>query len=173
MATILVVGGDDALVDIVRRETEPMGHTVLALDAAPFGLATPAYDATLVGSGATVAVGRCGGNASENHVSHGLAFRAALHSASEPQVLDDLLQSFDLSRREREVVLVALDGLSLKQVADRLGCRIGTVSTYWQRVFAKTCTRSQVELYGVLLRWLLTGRPRLAPPENTRKSHDT
>ncbi|MCC6747311.1 MAG: response regulator transcription factor [Deltaproteobacteria bacterium] len=164
MATILVVGGDDVLVNIVRREAEPMGHTVLALDVPPLGFTMPDQDAQAVRSSTVVTIGRSGGNASENRDPDVLAFPAALRSASEPQVLNDLLQSFDLRRREREVVLVALDGLSVKQVADRLGCRIGTVSTYWQRIFAKTCTRSQVELYGVLLRRLLMGRPRLAPP---------
>lgn len=45
--------------------------------------------------------------------------------------------SFRLSRRERQVILLAARGLADKEIARELGLSIGTVGTLWSRIRSK------------------------------------
>jgi PAS domain S-box-containing protein len=62
----------------------------------------------------------------------------------------------EYSAREREILLLAADGLTDKEIADRLGIAISTVSTYWIRLRGKSgaVNRSQalVKILGEELR---------------------
>lgn len=56
-----------------------------------------------------------------------------------------------LSARETMVLALAAAGLHRKESASRLGCSLGTVDTYWRRIFRKTGRTSQAELFVALL----------------------
>lgn len=58
-----------------------------------------------------------------------------------------------LSPQEGHLVMSAVDGLSKKQAAVRLGCEEGTVSSYWKRVFRKTGRNSQRDVISSILRY--------------------
>lgn len=51
-----------------------------------------------------------------------------------------------LSRQEQTVVRLTIEGLSLKQMADRLGCRVQSVHNYRRRAMAKLGVSSLAEL---------------------------
>jgi DNA-binding NarL/FixJ family response regulator len=46
-------------------------------------------------------------------------------------------QNFRLTRREREVLIVASEGLTAREIADRLGVRERTVTTHLARIYGK------------------------------------
>jgi DNA-binding NarL/FixJ family response regulator len=46
-------------------------------------------------------------------------------------------QTFRLTRREREVLVVAAEGLTAREIADRLGVRERTVTTHLARIYGK------------------------------------
>ena len=46
-------------------------------------------------------------------------------------------QTFRLTRREREVLAVAAEGLTAREIADRLGVRERTVTTHLARIYGK------------------------------------
>jgi DNA-binding NarL/FixJ family response regulator len=46
-------------------------------------------------------------------------------------------QNFRLTRREREVLVVASEGLTAREIADRLGVRERTVTTHLARIYGK------------------------------------
>jgi DNA-binding NarL/FixJ family response regulator len=46
-------------------------------------------------------------------------------------------QTFRLTRREREVLVVASEGLTAREIADRLGVRERTVTTHLARIYGK------------------------------------
>jgi DNA-binding NarL/FixJ family response regulator len=58
-------------------------------------------------------------------------------------VVEEFARKYRLSEREREVLFAALRGLNNQETAAELDCDRGTVSTYWNRIFAKTGWRSQ------------------------------
>jgi DNA-binding NarL/FixJ family response regulator len=43
-----------------------------------------------------------------------------------------------LSGQERRLLELAVSGAHNKRIADELGLSLGTVATYWRRIFAKT-----------------------------------
>ena len=45
--------------------------------------------------------------------------------------------TFRLTRREREVLVVASEGLTAREIADRLGVRERTVTTHLARIYGK------------------------------------
>ncbi len=52
-------------------------------------------------------------------------------------------QTRRLSERERQLVELAAQGLTDKEMVDRLGLRHATVHTYWRRVFKKLAVRNR------------------------------
>ncbi len=57
-----------------------------------------------------------------------------------------------LTAREEEVVALVLEGLSNREIAERLGCHRGTVEAHLSHVFQKARVGGRVELMGRLLR---------------------
>ena len=70
----------------------------------------------------------------------------------QPPSLDDT----NLSPREKQVVLLLLQGMTLRQVAPELGLTVSTVSTYSKAIYKKLGINSRAELF------LLFGRPQAA-----------
>jgi DNA-binding CsgD family transcriptional regulator len=56
-----------------------------------------------------------------------------------------------LSQRETALLSLLTVGLGRKDAASRLGCSLGTIDTYRRRIFRKTGSSSQAELFGALL----------------------
>jgi DNA-binding CsgD family transcriptional regulator len=63
-----------------------------------------------------------------------------------------------LSHRETDVLLYALQGFNRKEVALSLGCSPCTVNTYWRRILRKTKRSSQSELFVAVVLFALVGR---------------
>lgn len=79
----------------------------------------------------------------------------------QPPSLDDT----SLSPREKQVVLLLLQGMTLRQVAPELGLTVSTVSTYSKAVYKKLGINSRAELF------LLFGRPQAtAVPASLQKN---
>lgn len=53
--------------------------------------------------------------------------------------------NFKLSDRESEILLLAGDGLTDKEIANQLGVAVGTVSTYWERLRQKIGAANRAE----------------------------
>lgn len=74
--------------------------------------------------------------------------RAAItiRSAAPDEVFDLLARAYDLTRRERQLVALMLDGLSTKQLATALHISPHTVQDHLKSIFAKTNLRSRARL---------------------------
>jgi DNA-binding CsgD family transcriptional regulator len=57
-----------------------------------------------------------------------------------------------LSRREAQLLELAVAGLNNKEAAAALGCQRPTVSTYWNRIFSKTGVRTQRDIMASIIR---------------------
>ena len=66
-------------------------------------------------------------------------------------LVDLFSNDYSLSPREANVLLLATAGLHRKKIADRLGCSVATIDTYWRRLFKKTGTTSQCQVFAVLI----------------------
>jgi DNA-binding CsgD family transcriptional regulator len=67
-----------------------------------------------------------------------------------------------ISKRELQVARLAASGMTDKEIAREFGVTVPTVRTYWQRLRAKTNSRSRTQAtYEVLIRQ----RPRFVQPE--------
>jgi DNA-binding CsgD family transcriptional regulator len=64
------------------------------------------------------------------------------------------LDDTNLSPREKQVVVLLLQGMTLRQVAPELGLTVSTVSTYSKAIYKKLGINSRAELF------LMYGRPR-------------
>jgi two-component system nitrate/nitrite response regulator NarL len=60
-------------------------------------------------------------------------------------------QAAGFTRREQQVVTLVLDGLSNKEIADRLGASESSVKGLLQQLFAKTGVRTRAQLVRVVL----------------------
>jgi DNA-binding CsgD family transcriptional regulator len=69
-----------------------------------------------------------------------------IRSATIDETFDLLAKAYDLSRRERQLVALMLDGLATKQLAAALCISPHTVQDHLKAVFAKTRLRSRREL---------------------------
>jgi DNA-binding CsgD family transcriptional regulator len=78
--------------------------------------------------------------AAEGHVA--ITFRAATGD----EIFDLLSKTYDLTRRERQLVALVLDGLATKQLAVALSISPYTVQDHLKTIFAKTRVRSRREL---------------------------
>jgi DNA-binding CsgD family transcriptional regulator len=91
--------------------------------------------------------------------SHGHA-AITIRSATADEVFDLLAKAYDLTRRERQLVALMLDGLATKQLAAALCISPHTVQDHLKAIFAKTNLRSRRELVSHL-----AGRIPQAEPE--------
>lgn len=57
------------------------------------------------------------------------------------------LDDTNLSPREKQVVLLLLQGMTLRQVAPELGLTVSTVSTYSKAIYKKLGINSRAELF--------------------------
>jgi len=69
-----------------------------------------------------------------------------IRSATADEVFDLLAKTYDLTRRERQLVALMLDGLATKQLAAALCISPHTVQDHLKAIFAKTNLRSRREL---------------------------
>jgi DNA-binding CsgD family transcriptional regulator len=69
-----------------------------------------------------------------------------VRAAGADEVFDLLCKTYDLTRRERQVARLALDGLATKQLAAALSISAYTVQDHLQAVFAKAQVRTRGEL---------------------------
>jgi len=69
-----------------------------------------------------------------------------LRAATPDEIFDLLCMTYDLSRRERQLVALVLDGLATKQLAVALSISPHTVQDHLKSVFAKTGARTRGEL---------------------------
>ena len=77
----------------------------------------------------------------------------------QPKTFSDIAEPFaDLSYRERQVVSLVCDGLSNKEIAERLGITEGTIKIHLHSVYEQLGVRSRIELMIAM-----SGRSKLAP----------
>jgi DNA-binding CsgD family transcriptional regulator len=76
------------------------------------------------------------------------------------RVIDVYCKSHRLSGQEKRLLAATAAGKTEKEVAAMLDCQRSTISTYWQRIFKKIGRRSQIEVLGDLLRWVVDGEGR-------------
>lgn len=69
-----------------------------------------------------------------------------IREASAAEIFDLLCMTYDLTRRERQLAALVLDGLATKQLAQALCISPYTVQDHLKAVFAKTGLRSRREL---------------------------
>jgi DNA-binding CsgD family transcriptional regulator len=69
-----------------------------------------------------------------------------VRAATGDEIFDLLCKTYDLSRRERELVALVLEGLATKQLAQALCISPYTVQDHLKAIFAKTRVRSRREL---------------------------
>jgi DNA-binding CsgD family transcriptional regulator len=70
----------------------------------------------------------------------------SVRAATADEIFDLLCKTYDLTRRERQLVALVLDGLATKQLAQALCISPYTVQDHLKAIFAKTGTRSRSEL---------------------------
>jgi DNA-binding CsgD family transcriptional regulator len=75
------------------------------------------------------------------------------------RVVERFCDKHALSVRENQTLLCFTRGLCRKETADILGCRIGTIDTYWRRIFVKVGVDSSERLMAALLSDIWTGAP--------------
>jgi DNA-binding NarL/FixJ family response regulator len=87
---------------------------------------------------------------------HGENFATIMY---QPKNFSDIAEPFaDLSYRERQVVSLVCDGLSNKEIAERLGITEGTIKIHLHSVYEQLGVRSRIELMIAM-----SGRSKLAP----------
>ena len=65
-------------------------------------------------------------------------------------ILKYKMDEYNLSKREEEVAMKLLAGLSYKQIGDALFISIETVKTHIANIYRKSNTKSKIELYNLL-----------------------
>jgi DNA-binding CsgD family transcriptional regulator len=79
--------------------------------------------------------------------------------SADSSVLENAVLSFareyQLSRRETETVLVALQGLARKEIAAQLGVGYRTVSEYWLRICRKSSCQDRNQVVARFIEHLL------------------
>jgi DNA-binding CsgD family transcriptional regulator len=116
-----------------------LGTRVLAAPAAAHGLPASVRIRTRSGIWATLH------GAPLEGADHGRA-TITIRQATTDEIFDFLARAYDLTRRERQVVALMLDGLATKQVAAALYISPHTVQDHLKAIFAKSRVRSRREL---------------------------
>jgi two-component system nitrate/nitrite response regulator NarL len=76
-----------------------------------------------------------------------------------PKNFSDIAEPFaELSHREQQVITLVYDGLSNKEIANKLGVTEGTIKGHLHSIFEKLGVRSRIELIIALV-----DRSKLAP----------
>lgn len=84
-----------------------------------------------------------------------LTHRPRVDQASdESSAAHQALQCFDLSTREKEVILMDLDGFNAETISTKLGISETTVKTHRKRAFAKMGIKTKIDLFTWILRRL-------------------
>jgi DNA-binding CsgD family transcriptional regulator len=129
--------GDAAELSLVSEEFEQIGDLVAAVDSAAHAAVTyrrhdKRGSALGCSTRAEALAAQCGG-----------AMTPALRLASEPVPLTD---------REREIVMLIGEGLSNREIAERVTLSVRTVESHIYRAMLKTGTTSRDELAALLPR---------------------
>ncbi len=74
-----------------------------------------------------------------------IAMKVVKHFHPERQVTRE--EESDLTSRQKEVVAAILDGLSYKEIADRLCVSIGTIHSHIKRIYRKLNVHSKGDIY--------------------------
>ena len=61
-----------------------------------------------------------------------------------------------LAAREREILCLAAEGLTDKEIAHRLGIKFRSVRSYWDRMMVKLNAVSRLNAYAI---WIYQDRP--------------
>jgi DNA-binding CsgD family transcriptional regulator len=130
-----------------------LGTRVLTPSDAANGLPASVRIRTRTGRWATLEGARLEG-ADRGHVA------ITIRSATADEAFDLLARAYDLTRRERQLVALLLDGLATKQLAAALSISPHTVQDHLKAIFAKTGLRSRRELSSHL-----AGRPAHRAPD--------
>ncbi|MFD1658429.1 AAA family ATPase [Streptomyces caeni] len=146
-------------------------HARAAADRAPAPLAESAerfaqLGATLLAAEAAAAAADAWRAAGDQRAAAALAARSAeLAARCEGAVTPALTVStgvVPLTAREREICLLAVDGLSSKDIADRLTLSVRTVNNHLQNAYGKLGVGGRTELAAALERTARTGPSRSA-----------
>jgi DNA-binding CsgD family transcriptional regulator len=138
--------------DMLPPAVYELGTRVLRANDAAHGLPASVRVCTRTGRWATLEAAPLEGAARN----HGVI---TIRSATTDEVFDLLAKAYDLTRRERELVSLMLDGLATKQLATALSISPHTVQDHLKTIFAKTDLRSR----GALVSHL-AGRTTLDAP---------
>jgi RNA polymerase sigma factor (sigma-70 family) len=77
----------------------------------------------------------------------------------QPKNFSDIAEPFsELSHREQQVITLVCDGLSNREIAEKLGVTEGTVKAHLYSIYGKLGVRSRIELMVGL-----AGRSKLVP----------
>jgi DNA-binding CsgD family transcriptional regulator len=125
--------------DVLPPAVYELGTRVLTPPAAGNGLPASARIRTRRGRWATLEGAPLEG-ADRGHAA------ITIRAATADEVFDFLAMAYDLTRRERQLVALVLDGLATKQLAAALCISPHTVQDHLKSIFAKTQLRSRREL---------------------------
>lgn len=81
-----------------------------------------------------------------------LALRTLIEERGGEEPADPLAALRHLSRVQRDIVRLTLEGMTAKECAAQLRVGVRTIETHWERIFQKTGARSKVQLIGSLCR---------------------
>jgi DNA-binding CsgD family transcriptional regulator len=73
-------------------------------------------------------------------------FRLPPAQISTPLVLDDFCIKYEISPREKEIIIEICNGLSNQQIADKLFIGLQTVKDHTHRIYGKTLANSRMQL---------------------------
>jgi DNA-binding NarL/FixJ family response regulator len=132
---VAVRAGDARGLSVAADDFETMGAILLAAEAA---------------AGATEWWRRAGDQRAATAASRrSSTLAAACEGAATPGLVQaDVV--VPLSQREREIAILAADGLTSKDIADRLYLSVRTVNNHLQNVYTKLGVSSRAELAGSL-----------------------
>jgi two-component system nitrate/nitrite response regulator NarL len=69
-----------------------------------------------------------------------------------PKNFSDIGKPFsELSDRQQQIITLLCDGLSNREIAEKLGLTVGTVKVHLHRIYGKLGVRSRSELMSALL----------------------
>jgi PAS domain S-box-containing protein len=71
--------------------------------------------------------------------------------------MPEQFRAFDLSKREREILALAREGMMDKEIAEELGVKEATVKTFWGSLRHKLGARNRTHALSIALRHAYTG----------------
>lgn len=73
------------------------------------------------------------------------------------EVVSKFCELYGMSGREREVLLLAASGYTNRGIGKALGIQMGTVSTYWRRIYQRTGAPDRSSCCSKLLQFAASG----------------